>query len=194
MTDSPDPVQVGNNLTYTITVSNVDPSLSMSATMTDILPAGVNFVSATPSQGSCTGTSTVICNLGTIAAGANATVSLVVTPTTAGTLSNTASVPNFEDPTPGNNTDTELTAVNSSATPPPTATPTPTPTATPTQPPTATPTPTSTPGAQAVNLSTRMRVQTGNNVGIGGFIIKEPPPNMCCFGLLDLPSAVFPGC
>src|SRR5204862_1136801 len=25
MTDSPDPVRVGNNLTYTITVSNVDP-------------------------------------------------------------------------------------------------------------------------------------------------------------------------
>ena len=34
MTDSPDPVQVGNNLTYTITVSNVDPTRSMTATMT----------------------------------------------------------------------------------------------------------------------------------------------------------------
>jgi uncharacterized repeat protein (TIGR01451 family) len=171
MTDSPDPAQVGNNLTYTITVSNVDPSTSMTATMTDHLPAGVNFVSATPSQGSCTGTSTVVCDLGFIAAGANATVSLVVTPTTAGTLSNTASVPDFEDPTPLNNTDTELTTVNpSTATPTPTQTPTPTPTQTPT------PTPAPTPPAQPLNFSTRMRVQTGENVGIGGFIIAGSGP------------------
>jgi uncharacterized repeat protein (TIGR01451 family) len=167
MTDSPDPVQVGNNLTYTITVSNVDPSLQMTATMTDNLPAGVNFVSATPSQGSCTGTSTVVCNLGSIAAGTSATVSLVVTPTAAGTLSNTASVSPFEDPTPGNNSDTELTTVIPGSTP--TATPTP-PTGTPT------PTPSPTPAAQAVNLSTRLRVQTGANVGIGGFIISGGVP------------------
>ena len=185
-TDSPDPVQVGNNLTYTITVSNLDPSLSMSATMTDILPAGVNFVSVTPSQGSCTGTSTIVCNLGGIAAGASATVSLVVTPTVAGTLTNTASVPDFEDPTPGNNRDTELTTVIPAPTPPPTATPTPTdhpgpsptPSATATASPTATvpPSPTPSPPAQAINLSTRMFVQTGDNVGIGGFIITGSVP------------------
>ncbi|HWM23237.1 MAG TPA: delta-60 repeat domain-containing protein [Chthoniobacterales bacterium] len=33
-----------------------------------------------------------------------------------------------------------------------------------------------TPGAQPLNLSTRMRVQTGNNVGIGGFIITGTAP------------------
>jgi hypothetical protein len=32
------------------------------------------------------------------------------------------------------------------------------------------------PGAQAINLSTRMRVQTGDNVGIGGFIITGTTP------------------
>jgi len=61
-------------------------------------------------------------------------------------------------------------------TPTPITTPTPTPTPTFTPSPTATPTvtatPSSTPPAQAVNLSTRMRVQTGDNVGIGGFIIS----------------------
>ncbi len=56
------------------------------------------------------------------------------------------------------------------ATPPPTpATPTPTPT-------TPTPTPTPIPGSQAINLSTRMRVQPGENVGIGGFIITGTAP------------------
>ncbi len=65
--------------------------------------------------------------------------------------------------------------------PPPSPTPTP-PTPTPTATPSATPTPTPsvspspTPGAQAVNLSTRMLVQTGDNIGIGGFIISGSSP------------------
>jgi photosystem II stability/assembly factor-like uncharacterized protein len=64
----------------------------------------------------------------------------------------------------------------------PTSTPilTPTPTAAPTAPPSATPTPaptpTPTPSAQTINLSTRMRVQPGDNVGIGGFIITGTSP------------------
>ena len=62
------------------------------------------------------------------------------------------------------------------ATATPTASPTPTLTPTPTTTPAPTPTPSSTPAAQAVNLSTRMRVQTGDNVGIGGFIITGTAP------------------
>jgi subtilisin family serine protease len=67
-------------------------------------------------------------------------------------------------------------------TPTPITTPTPTPSATatpsptPTPSPTVSPTPVPTPAAQAVNLSTRMRVQTGDNVGIGGFIITGTVP------------------
>ena len=38
------------------------------------------------------------------------------------------------------------------------------------------PTPTPTPVAQAINLSTRMRVQTGDNVAIGGWIITGSSP------------------
>jgi len=75
-------------------------------------------------------------------------------------------------------TATATAAPSASATSTPTAAPTATaiPTATATA--TATPvaTPTATPGAQAVNLSTRMRVQTGDNVGIGGFIITGTGP------------------
>jgi serine protease AprX len=59
-------------------------------------------------------------------------------------------------------------------TPTPSGTPIPIPSATPT--PSGTPTPAPTPAAQAVNLSTRMRVQTGDNVGIGGFIISGTAP------------------
>jgi hypothetical protein len=51
----------------------------------------------------------------------------------------------------------------------------PLPTATPTPTPTASPTPTATP-SQLLNISTRMRVQTGDNVLIGGFIITGTGP------------------
>jgi plastocyanin/outer membrane protein assembly factor BamB len=50
------------------------------------------------------------------------------------------------------------------------------PTSTPTPTPTGTPTPSPTPASQAVNLSTRMFVQTGDDVGIGGFIITGSTP------------------
>ena len=64
----------------------------------------------------------------------------------------------------------------STPTPTPTSTPTPTPTPVPTPTPTPNPTPTPSPASQAVNLSTRLRVQTGENVGIGGFIITGSTP------------------
>ncbi|HEV2840754.1 MAG TPA: hypothetical protein VGW39_05460 [Chthoniobacterales bacterium] len=53
---------------------------------------------------------------------------------------------------------------------------TPTPTPTPTVSPTPSATPTPSPAAQALQLSTRMFVQTGDNVGIGGFIITGSVP------------------
>gem|GEM_PF-821369 len=60
-------------------------------------------------------------------------------------------------------------------TPTPTPTSTPTPTPTPTGTPTLAPTPTPAP-AQAVNLSTRVLVQTGDTVAIIGFIITGTDP------------------
>jgi hypothetical protein len=84
--------------------------------------------------------------------------------------------PHSPTPTPPVTTPTPTPPVTTPT--PPAATPTPTPplaTPTPT-PPSATPTPTPIPPAQAVNLSTRMRVQTGDNVGIGGFIITGSAP------------------
>ena len=84
-TDAPDPVLVGQQLTYTLTAQNAGPSAAPSVQLTDTLPAGVTFVSAVPSQGTCSQASgTVTCPLGTIASGANATVSIKVTPAGAG--------------------------------------------------------------------------------------------------------------
>src|SRR5206468_11405232 len=62
------------------------------------------------------------------------------------------------------------------ATATPTPPPSPAPTATATPPPIPTPTPSPAPAAQALNLSTRMLVQTGAEVGIGGFIVTGSAP------------------
>ncbi|TDJ73187.1 MAG: DUF11 domain-containing protein, partial [Proteobacteria bacterium] len=105
---------VGNDLTYTITVRNNGPDSADNVMVMDTLPAGVTFVSATPSQGTCNASSgTVMCNLLTINNGANATVTLIVTPTaTNPTLSNTASVTgNVIDGVPGNDSATAVTIV-----------------------------------------------------------------------------------
>jgi uncharacterized repeat protein (TIGR01451 family) len=93
------------NITYTITVSNAGPSSATSVAVTDVLPAGLTFVSATPTQGFCSGTSTVSCALGTVTSGSSAGITLVVhTPAAPATFNNTATVTSaVPDPTPGNN-------------------------------------------------------------------------------------------
>ena len=69
---------VGNELTYTITVHNGGAIAATGVKLTDRLPKGVTFVSATggvtPSDGVLT------FDLGTLGGGAEATVSVVVVP------------------------------------------------------------------------------------------------------------------
>ena len=92
---SPNPVTVGQGLTYTLKATNNGPSPdpAYAVMVTDALPAGVSFQSAAASQGSCTQSSgTVICNLGTVDQGASATMTIVVTPMSPGTVTNTATV------------------------------------------------------------------------------------------------------
>jgi len=112
MTDSPDPVSAGANLTYTLSVVNQGPAAATGVTVTDTLPAGVSLVSATATQGACTGSSTISCSLGSLASGATATVTLLVRPAAAGAIVNTAAVGAGEpDPNPSNNSATATTTV-----------------------------------------------------------------------------------
>ena len=76
---------------------------------------------------------------------------------------------------------------------PPNSTPTPTPTPSPTLTPTPTPSPTPTPPDTALNISTRVDVETGDDVGIGGFIITGTDPKVVVIrGLGPSLSTVFP--
>jgi hypothetical protein len=80
----------------------------------------------------------------------------------------------IQGPSPDGGGGTPTPTPSATATPTPSATATPTPGITPS--PTPTPGVTPGPGTQAVNLSTRMRIQTGDNAGIGGFIITGSAP------------------
>ncbi len=74
--DAPDPVLAGENLTYTLVVTNNGPAPAEDVLLVDALPDGVTFVSAESSQGLCN--SGVTCDLGSLAVGASATVTIVV--------------------------------------------------------------------------------------------------------------------
>lgn len=111
--DSADPSRVGRDLTYTLTVTNNGPNPASGVTATDTLPSGLSARSSTASQGSCSGTTTVTCSLGDLASGASATVTIVVRPTAAGTITNSASVSGEQpDPDSANNTATQDTTVS----------------------------------------------------------------------------------
>ncbi|GAB4424824.1 MAG: hypothetical protein Fur0044_22880 [Anaerolineae bacterium] len=116
-TASPGPVQVGKPLTYTLTVASAFGFFKAdNVTLVDILPATVTLKSVSinpPEQGSCSGTSTITCDLNEMFSGANATVTIIVTPTQAGLITNTATITSdMPDPNPANNTATISTVVD----------------------------------------------------------------------------------
>ncbi len=112
-TAAPNPVGAGQDLTYTITVTNNGPDAALGAQMVDATPAGTTFRSVTtPAGWTCTtpavgGTGAVSCAKGSMAASTSEVLTLVVRVNQCfgnGTVSNTATVSSSgTDPVPGNN-------------------------------------------------------------------------------------------
>jgi uncharacterized repeat protein (TIGR01451 family) len=110
--DSPDPVNVGSPLTYEFVVNNMGVITATNVVLTDVLDAGTDYVSATPSQGSCSLVSgDVICNLNSLDPGDSVTVTVVTTAMVAGSVSNTATVAITESENTANNSVTVVTTV-----------------------------------------------------------------------------------
>src|SRR5206468_8800662 len=75
-TDSPDPVNAGSDITYTISYSNTGNMDATGVVISDTLPANTSFVSAT--GGGTQAAGVVTWNIGNLNAGSSASVQLVV--------------------------------------------------------------------------------------------------------------------
>ncbi|MBU7000319.1 MAG: DUF11 domain-containing protein [Theionarchaea archaeon] len=85
---TPDP---GDTITFTITVYNDGPDTATNVLVEDVLPAGLSYVSDTPSQGTYSNV-TGIWTVGTIVNGASATLQITAQVTGTGTITNIAQV------------------------------------------------------------------------------------------------------
>ncbi|RMF83035.1 MAG: DUF11 domain-containing protein [Planctomycetota bacterium] len=81
---------VGEQFSYTISVSNPSQVAATNVSVTDTLPAGVEYVSSSPNASG--GGNSLSWNFGSIEAGATQTISINVRATTEGTYENCASV------------------------------------------------------------------------------------------------------
>ena len=109
-TASPEPVTINTNLTYSITVSNVGPQTATSVVLTDTLPPGALFISATTGCSHSSGV--VTCTLGTMANAASSQVNIVIRLPSVGTAVNNVSVTSaVPDPNSANNADADTTSV-----------------------------------------------------------------------------------
>jgi uncharacterized repeat protein (TIGR01451 family) len=112
---------VGDNVTFTITLTNGGPSTATGVQVTDLLPAGLSFVSSTASQGSYDN-GTGVWTVGSVANGASPTLTITATVTTSGAKTNTAQVTAsgvFDpDSTPNNNNAGEDDQASATVTPP----------------------------------------------------------------------------
>ena len=112
-------VNAGQPVHYSIVATNNGPDVADNAIITDALSSDLSYVSDAASQGTCSHSAGIlICNVGTILAGATATVTLTATVTSSNPIIDAVQVSSdARDPQPGDNRDSLTLAVNT----PPTA-------------------------------------------------------------------------
>lgn len=114
---------LGDAVVYTITATNNGPSAATGVRIRDALPAGLDFVSATPSQGSYDST-TGLWTVGSLAAsGAAATATLTIHANVAalGPIVNVATRDGGDQPDPNDGNDSDSASIDGAALPAPTA-------------------------------------------------------------------------
>jgi len=108
ISDSPDPVEAGSNLTYQVTVTNSGPSDASAVVLAVEIPASSVLVSVP--EGCNISGNLLNCSLGTLASGAALAREIVIKPSTAGDLSASVSVTSATpDPDSANNSNAILT-------------------------------------------------------------------------------------
>jgi len=106
---------VGGEITFTVTLSDLGPNSATNVQVSDLLPAGLTFVSASPSQGAYTSASGMW-TVGTVSTSAPQTLSITALVARTGTRTNTAAITHADqfDPNPASNS----TSATETAAPP----------------------------------------------------------------------------
>jgi uncharacterized repeat protein (TIGR01451 family) len=115
-TATPNPVLQGDNLTYTLTVTNNGPASATNVTAADTLPSAVTYLSVNTNVGTCSESGgTVTCLLGTMANASTATITILTLAGAPGVVSNTATVTaDQSDSNLGNNSSTQTETITAS--------------------------------------------------------------------------------
>ncbi len=112
MVGLPNPVLLGNNVTYTLTVSNLGPATASTVKLTNTLPAGVTLISANPVGYTLAGSVLTFTNLGSILGGAQTNATITIKPLAVGTITNQAACGSpLADPVAANNSAAVKTVV-----------------------------------------------------------------------------------
>ncbi|MEP7224297.1 MAG: hypothetical protein ABI783_05005 [Actinomycetota bacterium] len=87
------PTPLNGIVTYSLAVTNNGPDTATNVQLADPAPAGITYLTASPSQGTCTvSVLLVTCSLGSIASGQTVTITITARATTVGSHTNTATV------------------------------------------------------------------------------------------------------
>ena len=115
------PTPLNGIVNYTMTVTNNGPNDATNVQVADPAPAGILYLTASPSQGACSVTSSLItCSLGTVKKGQTVVIRVTARATTVGTHTNTATVTGGggRETNPADNVDSAITVVPAPAKPP----------------------------------------------------------------------------
>jgi uncharacterized repeat protein (TIGR01451 family) len=115
---SPTVANLGSNIVITVNVTNLGPDTASDVVVTDTLPNGLNFISASSTFGTPTNNLGVVtCSLGAMTNGARATLTIQTTAASVGPKTNLVTVSTATvDSNSGNNSASFTTSVNAAPT------------------------------------------------------------------------------
>jgi uncharacterized repeat protein (TIGR01451 family) len=119
--DASSPTPLNGIVNYTLTVINKGPDTATNVQLADPAPAGITYLTANPSQGTCNLSAAIVtCSLGTIAPGQTVTIAITARATTVGSHTNTATVTGSggRETNPADNVDSAVTIVPAPLKPP----------------------------------------------------------------------------